>query len=214
MISTAQASSQDSDNQMLIEAFAHADDHAYSLKFKKPLRRQQSLLGRALTRAMLARRSPANSQDWNLNPVDGYPWQARHSDHLDPVFFSISHSQHWVVAAISTAHPVGIDIETIDHDRDMQRLLNGIVAANVSHLPTSAAGKYLLWSAFEAYCKARHQRLVFPIPAELLSIDWDQPIAKDSILRIDQLNFTINAHLFDRCSWALCQQNNFATPDH
>lgn len=205
MILTATAQTTAPESQKLMENFAHCDDLTYCDRFIKPLRRQQSLLGRTLVRALLAKMTATDPSQWNLSPIKKRPWLATNQLTGKTIFFSISHSQQWVGIAASDEVIVGIDVELINRQRDMTHLLAGIISDTTVRLPSTVAGQYMLWSAFEAYCKARHQRLVFPIPPVFLSVDWDHNPVTDCLIELDNLGFTLNAHRCDQFSWALCQ---------
>ena len=203
-------------SQQLIDEFAQPADHHYSLKFNKQQRRRQSLVGRALVRRLLVQTSTTNPAEWDLTPDVGQPWQAKcfhtppcsgsHKYKRSPIFFSISHSQQWVVAAIDETHPVGIDIEQVSPTRDMNKLLTGIIDTQSPELPASIEGQYLLWCAFEAYCKVRYQRLVFPVPPALLLLNWNQLELNDSCLQIEESNFIFKADRFEEFVCVLCYQ--------
>lgn len=189
----------------LINLCAQTEDLHHSKKFKTDLRQQQSLLGRSLTRALLSRACRIPPAAWRLEIPEKSPPRAACDPQNEEWFFSISHSQNFAVAAISKIGPIGIDVEKTSASRNMGRLLAGI-SENPDSLPKTKNGQYRLWTLFEAYCKAKHQKLIFPIPEQLSLNSLDDTEDNSQAVKIDAQNFITRSITKDLFTFSICQE--------
>lgn len=91
-------------------------------RFRRPQRRRQYLLGRALLRQAIGHAAGVPSfavsiiERPGLGPALILPEGVAHPG------FSLSHSRHWVSCAVGPCGAVGLDIEAIDSARDVLQL--------------------------------------------------------------------------------------------
>lgn len=130
--------------------------------FARPLRRQQFALARLLLRL-------ATSRLMGLAPSDiACTAEARCPPKLLPPagaaapWLSLSHSGDWVACALDLHAPLGLDIETIDRQRDVAALGAWAFSADEAdwllHQPDPLAAFYRLWTGKEAWIKLSHVR--------------------------------------------------------
>ena len=79
----------------------------------------------------------------------------------DSLFFNVSHTTDLIVYAITRTAPVGIDVEWIHSDFDLEGIAGAFLgqeeAVSLTKLPVASrhAWFYRMWTRREAYCKAR-----------------------------------------------------------
>jgi 4'-phosphopantetheinyl transferase len=129
-----------------------------ALRLKEKSRKEQAILGRYLVRRKLAAifkihpKKVVISDDSFGRPRLEYPKR----DNFD---FNISHSGEWIVFAISTSGPVGIDIEKNDplNLQIMKVILNN---KDIDFIDSASSEKdslkrfYVIWTLKEAFVKA------------------------------------------------------------
>ncbi|MEN0013511.1 MAG: 4'-phosphopantetheinyl transferase superfamily protein [Solirubrobacteraceae bacterium] len=126
--------------------------------------RERSALGRVLLRAALGRRLGVDPGSVELD------WE--HGPSLDPrhgVWASMAHSRDGVTVAVSTAGPVGVDLESFERAHDLHRQVRERVFTqrerdDLAALPQERRGVAAveLWTVKEAVLKAAGGRLVHP----------------------------------------------------
>jgi 4'-phosphopantetheinyl transferase len=126
-------------------------------RFVRPQRRRQFLAGRVLLRRMLGQLLAMSPNQIELIEQPG---QAPLLDcaQANPGF-SLSHSGPWVGCAVSAETGLGLDIEVVNLERDIDALAEqAFSAANVAslkRLPMAARAPafYRMWTEQEALCK-------------------------------------------------------------
>ena len=134
-----------------------ATEAARYASFVRPQRQRQFLLGRAMLRLAVGQMLDVPPADIVLQERPGQAPQL-----LEPasgLYFSISHSGHWVACAVSTDTSLGLDIEVCDPQRDVlalaQQAFDGEVLASLENmLPAErTAAFYRQWTELEARYK-------------------------------------------------------------
>ncbi len=144
---------------------ANPADRSYSDQHSRPLRRRQSLLGRALLRSIAAAELGGEESDVAIRcDQRGKPWVSDGSGRILPA--SVSHSRDCVACAVSPAGLLGIDVEYCDPRRDIRGMGSFIAGAQGDDL--DLPGFYRLWTMHEAHGKATGRGLRFPAPSSLL----------------------------------------------
>ena len=123
-------------------------------------RRMQFVAGRCWARQCLASGAGGPWQDYMLSAPDHGAPVVLDAPHVAgrALFFSISHSGDWLVCAVAH-HPVGVDIENTQRDRDTQALGEWIhgpqerVWVNGMSLPERRVRFFELWCLKEAWLK-------------------------------------------------------------
>ena len=128
-------------------------------RFARPLRQRQFLVGRSLLRHLLGNELAVPIDDITLTEQ---PKRAPllHIKGVAPVpHFSLSHTGNWVACALSFSIPLGLDIETLDANRNLDAI--GEHAFGVDDVAwfrrqpdeNKVAAFYQLWSTKEARYK-------------------------------------------------------------
>ncbi len=138
------------------ESWLGASERARLARFVRAERRRQFVAGRALLRQLLA---PV----FDVAPAQVLlierPGRAPLLDMARPVHFSLSHSGRWVACAASATTPVGLDVERLDHGREIEALAaQAFTGAQQQALAAQAPGErlaafYRLWCGAEARIK-------------------------------------------------------------
>jgi 4'-phosphopantetheinyl transferase len=129
-------------------------------RFMRPLRQREFLLGRILLRFAVARLAGVATdavcvtERKNQAPLVQLP-----ATSATPPHFSLSHSRGWVACAVSADTALGLDIETLDAERDVDAIGRAAFSVAESNwLASRPAGDkvadfYTLWSSKEAIFK-------------------------------------------------------------
>jgi 4'-phosphopantetheinyl transferase len=102
-----------------------------------------------------------------------------------PIEFNVTHSHDYVAFAFATGSRVGIDVQKIDHDRDVidlsKRCLTAVEFDQLSRLPQKerAAAFYLLWSRKEAFLKGTG----FGLTRSMQDVEVSMCRGRNSVLR-------------------------------
>ncbi|MBN1859688.1 4'-phosphopantetheinyl transferase superfamily protein [Candidatus Bipolaricaulota bacterium] len=94
-----------------------------------------------------------------LNPLDGQP------QGVADLHFNLSHSGNWAIVAAARRARVGVDIERIDADTQVEALAKRFFsrgeAASVEALPADQRTSHFfsIWTSKEAYVKARGEKI-------------------------------------------------------
>jgi 4'-phosphopantetheinyl transferase len=165
------------ESDQLIAGFVTPADHDAVQRHKRPLRRRQSLIGRALLRRMLEREAGLPRQVYSIDyDRDGRPAVRLRGPQLT-IDTSVTHSRDRVLCAITAFGFVGIDIEYHSAHRAIERIAEASFGPS-ERLVVGAAGIpafYRLWTLREAMAKAlggglwqlpTHQDFFRPEPSE------------------------------------------------
>jgi 4'-phosphopantetheinyl transferase len=148
----------------LVEAFRPLtvpSEHARARRYKFEADRHRHLGGRALVRLVLARQYNCAPRDLSLvEGPHGKPRLQEPPNDGPTLHFNVAHTANVVVAAFSRAHPVGIDVESLTRDADMEALAQRVLTeAERKHwraFPKARRedGFIHLWTCKEAFLKA------------------------------------------------------------
>ena len=155
-------------------------------RFVQKHRRRQFLIGRILLRRMLG--CLLSVAPIQVKLIER-PGQAPLLDGMETSpGFSLSHSGHWVACAVSAQTRLGLDIEVIDLERDVDALaehaFDAAQAAMLKQLPMAqrVPAFYRRWSMQEARCKlgncgdAAAECISLPHPALSVALCSAQPL--------------------------------------
>jgi 4'-phosphopantetheinyl transferase len=122
-------------------------------RFKRLADEQRSLLGEILSRHILGEKTGINIHDLKITKsVKGKP----RLKNQQGIFYNISHSGHWVVAAIGD-NPVGIDVEEIKEPvyRIAERYFSRVELEALNQLSDAQKQErfFDLWTLKESYLK-------------------------------------------------------------
>jgi 4'-phosphopantetheinyl transferase len=142
-------------------------------QIKSTKRRHEYLLSRVTLRSVLA--SYLDSQNPSAIQIDietsGKP---KLRDNSMGLYFNLSHTKGMILIGISHNRTIGVDIETIDGQRDIEGIAKNFFHKNeLTNVPTDETQKlkyfYKLWTLKEALAKANSRGL--GIPRNLLFFD-------------------------------------------
>jgi len=136
-------------------------EHRRAERYRFDGDRHRHLAGRALVRAVLARRFDCSPRDLSITEgphekprLDGAPAN-------EPALaFNIAHTESVVVAAFSRTHPVGIDVESKNREADMDGLIQRVFTEPERQrwraLPAARQSELFvrIWTCKEAFLKA------------------------------------------------------------
>lgn len=143
------------------------DEHQRMSRFKTPLRRQQYLITRVALRTILSLYMPAKSPlDFEF-ATNSYG-KPRLADNPSPLFFNLSHSKHKIALAFTTSEEIGIDIEYLKLERDVNKIAchsfhkNEWEPSQMGTQETRIQQFYKLWALKEAFIKAQGSSHAIP----------------------------------------------------
>ena len=142
---------------------------------------RQYLAARLLTRSTLSRYADVPLRAWRFTANQhGRPTIDWPCDYRD-IHFSISHTAGLVVIAVSRIPEIGIDVETLDRDVEIEEIAKSVLAeAEAYELARSAPEVardcfFSFWTLKEAYMKARGLGFSLP-PRSFEFANLDGPI--------------------------------------
>ncbi|MBO1256764.1 4'-phosphopantetheinyl transferase superfamily protein [Alteromonas sp. 5E99-2] len=136
------------------------DEHQRMSSFKTPLRRQQYVITRVALRTILSLYMPAKSP-LDFEFVTNTYGKPRLVNTPSPLFFNLSHSKHKIVLAFTTSGEVGVDIEYLKLERDVNKIANHSFhkhewcLSQTETQDTRIQQFYKLWALKEAFIKAQ-----------------------------------------------------------
>lgn len=169
-------------------------------RFRFPKHQHQYLITRVLVRCVLSLYQPQiHPKAWHFKKnAFGKPFIANAST----LFFNISHTDEYVVMAVSFEKNIGIDIEkissTINYMEIAERNFSAKEAALLKNTPKDLQPKifFSLWTLKEAYLKASGNGLSVP----LHTVCFAKKIQQNEEYRINYLE--------DWQFWQACQNEN------
>lgn len=172
-------------------------------------RAAQFLTGRSAVRALLHDVLPAAAQA----PISAEPGHKPAVTGFDEVSISISHSEHLVAVAVSTAGPVGIDLQ-LPPDSDCARLLRRCAHRYLDHFAALSDAERAvelawIWTAQEACVKATGQGLA-GLPWQI-DVRPGQPAGRWRQLRWLSLRESSPAPV--SCAWQPAPTPSATTPE-
>jgi 4'-phosphopantetheinyl transferase len=141
------------------------DEQARAARFKFPLHQQRFTAARSILRGILGRYL-------NLAPealVFHYSPYGKPCVEERDIYFNLSHSDNWAAYAIAAIPEIGIDIEQIKPDTEVENIAQRFFSAAESQaLAQCSADKktalfYQQWTCKEAFIKASGEGLSYPL---------------------------------------------------
>lgn len=179
------------------------EDHAHAETFRRLQRRNQSLLGRALLRRLLTRKTGLDGCEWMISSVSGV--SVRHPNFQAPLFASISHSGTAATAVLSVDGPTGVDIEQISNKRDMAKILRGLMPEK-AEAPQDIADRYAVWTMYEAWLKTSITPIAHQIPDEILRAMRQTELGSYIQLTIGGTPYRFDVVRLPKFALCLCQR--------
>lgn len=137
-------------------ALLSADERERAARFKLDRLRDEYILGRGVTRSILARRMEADPGALRFEySTHGKPWLRGGEWH-----FNISHSGSLLVCALTAAAPIGVDVERLRPKPDAAAIAKRFFSAAEAQRVLSAAPEsvpavfFEIWTRKEAFLKA------------------------------------------------------------
>lgn len=140
-------------------------------KYKRPEDRESALLGKALL--MEGMQDLGIAADWSQLKRNAYG-----KPYLDPdgngTSFNISHSGHYVVAAVSSASAIGIDIEAIQplNTADFENCFSAEEWQRIKQSKDMLQQFFACWSIKEAVIKAVGKGLSIPLSDVIIGDEY------------------------------------------
>ena len=150
-----------------VEALAcHLDDEEQqrAARLRDPARRRRFVVAHAALRSILADRlgTSANTVSFVAQPCancgkrHGKPTLS--SQHASELKFNLSHSGELAVVAVDPRDPVGVDVERVRHDLDVERLAERFLDSKVARIVGRSGDRHReffgAWTRAEAVLKA------------------------------------------------------------
>jgi 4'-phosphopantetheinyl transferase len=163
------------------EALMSPDERACQQRFMFPKHRHQYLITRALVRTTLSRYVDRDPREWRFSKnTYGRPEIAFPA--CPPLRFNVSHSNGFVVCAVTLERDIGIDTEDLErpgsHIELAERFFSTAEVDQLRALP-AAAQKHAFfdfWTLKEAYIKARGMGLAIPLEAFAFYLQPGRPV--------------------------------------
>jgi 4'-phosphopantetheinyl transferase len=162
MLAVACADLGSPESEQLIADFLTPADHGAVERHRRPHRRHQSLVGRALLRRLLENEAGLPRQVCSIAyDHNGRPALCSHRMQLT-IDISVTHSRDRVACAITVFGLVGIDIEYRSAHRAADRIAQASFGPSERRAVEAAAAAafYRLWTLREAMAKALGQSLL------------------------------------------------------
>jgi 4'-phosphopantetheinyl transferase len=151
-----------------------ADERARALAFRFSLHRERFLVARATLRLILGRYLGQPPAGLPLRVgANGKPILA---SSVEDLRFNVSHSEDRALFAVAQAREVGVDIERVRDDPEIEEIARRTFSARevdaLLSLPVAArrSAFFACWTLKEAYLKARGDGLALPLDAFDVSI--------------------------------------------
>jgi len=129
----------------------------YRLLSNELSRKETSFEARKLLKQLVAQEAGVTEADISLKKdANGAPQLSISGTN---VYCSISHKNNFVVAAYSAEHPVGVDVENLESNKDYRRIREHYAHAFLKGVTTKETFFYR-WTFAEAYAKASGQPLL------------------------------------------------------
>jgi 4'-phosphopantetheinyl transferase len=141
-------------------------EHRRAQRYEFDADRHRHLAGRALVRLGLSRHYERAPRDFSITEAPhGKPHLPDAPDGTPTLHFNVAHTDDVVVAAFSRTHPVGIDVESLKREADVEALAERIFTDAERQrwrtLPDDHRRDtfFHLWTCKEAFLKATGQGL-------------------------------------------------------
>lgn len=146
-----------------------ANERERAKQFRFPHLQRRFITARAILRVLLGAylSVPAYSLEFQYTAY-GKPFLET-TDNILPIHFNLSHSENLAIYALSSLHPVGVDIEHFRADIDIgavaKQFFSSVEQSELHESRPSAHAKvfFQYWTRKEAYLKARGLSLALPM---------------------------------------------------
>jgi phosphopantetheinyl transferase len=174
----------------VISRWATAHDRFYAQKFKRPLRSQQSLLGRCLLRMAYGELMNSSVCDLVIDVNESGALDLSAQSSKGHLFGSISHSGDCICAIINDETSVGIDVEQKKDKRDISALISALSDVDeYEYFSSHREQAYCLWTLNEAYGKAMGTGLPMAIPSQIMALAKQYIPQQKRHVRISESDF-------------------------
>ena len=161
--------------------FLSSDEQIRAERFRFDRERRRFIVGRGTLRIILGRYLNLSPEEveFEYRP-NGKPVLSAGLLHTT-LCFNLSHSGEMLLLAVTYDRAVGVDIESINLDLDVETLAERFFSpaerAELQALPTDRrlASFFSGWTRKEAYLKARGEGLTYPLDQFSVSMDCDKP---------------------------------------
>lgn len=159
------------------EALLGAHEHAKVARLVRPADRANTLMGRLLVRELLAEAVPGTDPaDWRILAGEHDRPLPQATDVERVPFVSIAHTDSIVVAALSHAGLVGVDIECASRRAPLavaRRFFSPIESARFEGLDSERSRRlfWRLWTLKEAWLKARGTGITGALNSTTIELD-------------------------------------------
>ena len=168
--------------QLACQQLLSEPERARWQRFLVPDARLQYLVTRALVRTTLSKYADVPSTAWAFETNDhGRPHVSpRHG--VSDIHFNLSNTRGLVVCAVSRNDEIGIDVETIARDIDVDAVAPTVFAPEELADFRRAASEHRIerffsyWTLKEAYIKARGMGLSLPLDGFWFELDGPSPV--------------------------------------
>lgn len=176
-----------------------SDEQMRAERFRFERERRRFTVGRGALRIILGRYLNASPEDLVFEyGANGKPTLSTRS--LQPeLCFNLSHSEELMLLAVTQKREVGIDLEYIRPNLDVEKLGEQFFSpserAELDALPSEKRLNSFFsgWTRKEAYLKARGDGMTYPSDQFSVSMDCDQPArllaAKDDLRELTRWSF-------------------------
>jgi 4'-phosphopantetheinyl transferase len=158
-----------------------SDEQVRAERFRFERERRRFIVGRGTLRIVLGRylNTPPEKIKfaYHANGKPSLPDGLLHT----ALCFNLSHSEEMLLLAVTYHRAVGIDLETIQPDLDVEHIAEQFFSpaerAELAALPSGRrlASFFSGWTRKEAYLKARGEGMTYPLDRFSVSMDCDKP---------------------------------------
>lgn len=151
-------------------------------RFVQKTDRERSIIARSLLRQLLGKYLLCKPEEVNFQ-YNAFDKPMLADSHNNSLYFNVSHSQQWIVYAISPIYHVGVDIEYINPEVDVSGIAERFFHSDESRYIQSLNGDaqvrafFHCWTRKEALLKALGEGLSFPLEECHVSLDDDEMVS-------------------------------------
>ena len=160
------------------QSLLNPDEVAIQKRFHFAKHQHQSLITRTLVRTVLSHYAPhiaPAAWEFTFNTY-GKPYLSSKFSDLN-LFFNISHTDNFIVLAISSSDHLGVDVENWRRETQLLKMPNKIFSPQENATLFNLVGEekqkyfYSLWTLKEAYSKALGRGLSIPLDEVTFSLE-------------------------------------------
>jgi len=180
------------------------DEQARADRFRVKHVRQQYIIAHAALRSLLAEYQQVPANDLNFIPGERGKPLLDTRDHPAPLHFNLSHSGEYALLGLCRDHPLGVDIEQQNKNRDIsgltKRFFTTTEARQLEGLsdPAQLAHFYRLWTCKEALLKAEGVGITGGLDGFAIDLQQDLPVST-------KWHKTKQTHMWSNPDWVLTE---------